>query len=121
MSNNTKNAKHFYEDRRAHLSMLATLISTLVLLVGMAWKQATWQAEIGAAVISIRGSQEVILQNVANNGVLIKLNTIRLSELENKLDDGVMRESLYAWLLTLQEKNPKIKVPLLPAQLIHTR
>lgn len=114
MTTDNEERNHFKEDKRAHLGMIATSVSTFVLVVGLVWNQATWQTRTTQDIDRINTTQVTILQTTKDNGNLIKLNTIRLSEVETILEKSVTREDLFHWLLALKESNPTIKVPMPP-------
>lgn len=102
---------HITEDKKAHFGMLITTASTFILLAGLVWNQATWQAQTSKDINQMQNNIVTVQESVEENGSLIKLNTIRLSDLEARIHDGVTRETLYHWLLQLKKDNPAINVP----------
>jgi hypothetical protein len=106
--------QRYGEARRINMGVITTTISTFVLVLGLVWNQATWQAKTTDAVDRNNKTQMMILNKLDESSNLIKLNTIRLSEVENTLGKAVTREELFHWLLELKEQNPSIKVPLPP-------
>ena len=106
--------QHIRDDKRAHLGMIMTTVSTFILVVGLVWNQATWQASTTENISQLQSNVSQIHESVDENNKLIKLNTIRLSEVEGAIKKSVTREDLFHWLLELKENNPEIKVPLPP-------
>ena len=102
------------EVKKENFGMILTSVSTFILVVGLVWNQATWQEKTTQDIDRINSAQVAILNTTEENGNLIKLNTIRLAEVETILEKSVTREDLYHWLLALKEKNPTIKVPMPP-------
>lgn len=114
MTTDNEERVHFIQDKKAHIGQLATSIPTLLLVVGLVWNQASWQARTTIDIDRMNSTQAQILRKTEENGNLIKLNTIRLAEVESVLEKSVTREGLYHWLLDLKERNPTIKVPMPP-------
>lgn len=112
MTNKVSKEAPDVQPRTTPLSVIITSISTFLLVLGLVWNQATWQATTTVAMEHSNQTQVEILKTTEENGKLIKLNTIRLSEVENLLGKSVKREDLYRWLLSLKENNPEIKVPM---------
>ncbi len=114
MATDNEERKHFSEDKKAHWALGISAIPTFMLLLTLVWQQSAFQTTLTEKLNHYGAKQEQILESVDENGKLIKLNTIRLSEVENILADSVTREDLFHWLLELKTNNPDIKVPLPP-------
>ena len=110
MSADNKNKTNL--DSKAGFAVLATVVSTFVVLLGLVWNQATWQSAVSANVSLLKTSQSLVITKLDESELLIRENAAKIEDIENALNKNISREDMIFWIFSLKQMNPDISVPI---------